>query len=165
MSTTASINETNPILFTEFRDAMKESVKKELRRFIAGVAGEHVAEKVLAADMSALTEVLQGYAAATAVVANAQGVVPSIDMTEGNDRFLPTEPHCSRCGSTDVAIEVLSGSYNRMADMVLVNDFADKGHYCDSCVGDCRLVWEPVIDPTQAGVSEDDCEESAGAEA
>lgn len=160
------VSTTNPILFTEFRDNMHASLLKELRRFVTGVAGEAVAERVLAADLSALTGVLNGYAATIAVVANASGAVPHIDMDQDGGRWVPAEPCCSRCGSTDVAMDILSGSYDRMADMVIPNELSDKGHFCNACVHEGRVDWKPVADPTQLPELDDvDAEEEAGAEA
>lgn len=168
MSTTVieqDVSATNPILFTEFRDNMHASLLKELRRFVTGVAGEAVAERVLAADLSALTGVLNGYAATIAVVANANGAVPHIDMSQEDGRWVPAEPRCSWCGSTDVAMDILSGSYNRMADMVMPNELADKGHYCSNCDHECRVNWEPVADPTHlTELEEASDDEDAGAE-
>lgn len=169
MSTTVieqDVSATNPILFTEFRDSMHASLLKELRRFVTGVAGEAVAERVLAADLSALTGVLNGYAATIAVVANANGAVPHIDMDQEGGRWVPAEPCCPHCGSTDVSMEILSGTYNRMADMVMPNELADKGHFCNGCVNEGRVVWKPVADPTQLPeLDEASVEDVAGAEA
>lgn len=145
----ATVSATSPILFTEFRDAMHAAILKEMRRFITGVAGEGVADKVLSADLSVLTEVLSGYAASIAVVANANCSVPNIDMSQDQGRYLPTEPLCPHCGNSDLSMDILSGTYNRMADIVVPNELSDKGHFCSECDTECRAEWHPVLDPTQ----------------
>ena len=52
-----------------------------------------------------------------------------------------SRPVCATCGSFDVALEATAAYWNVSAGQAEASDLCDKGHYCNTCDGECRLTW------------------------
>lgn len=53
-------------------------------------------------------------------------------------------PVCAQCGSTEVAVEVVSAYWIVSEQDWEVSDICDKGHYCNHCGRETRLTWRPA---------------------
>lgn len=53
-------------------------------------------------------------------------------------------PVCAQCGSTEVAVEVVSAYWIVSEQDWEVSDICAKGHYCHHCGRETRLMWRPA---------------------
>jgi len=58
-----------------------------------------------------------------------------------------SRPVCATCGSFDVSLETTAAYWNAGTGQAEVRDLCDKGHYCNTCDGECRLNWIETIIP------------------
>lgn len=58
-----------------------------------------------------------------------------------------SRPVCATCGSFDVSLETTAAYWNAGTGQAEVSDLNDKGHYCNTCDGECKLSWIDTFVP------------------